>query len=165
MGFHHRRAAKGRVGSLTACRAAVLSPTNHVVASECSVAGEINRQTGEASSKGASVQRNSLRIRNRTGRGRSQNDTEPKRLRPLGTKTWVQGSVIWRPSGGVSGVESVSYVLFTTKLLAHEQQIHLSKAKMGCQHAPGAQFLANKRMGTPCVACRVLLRATPLGPA
>jgi len=51
------------------------------------------------------------------------------------------------------------------ELLAHEQQIHLSKAKMGCRHAPGAQFLAKKRMGTPCVACRVLLCATPLGPA
>src|SRR5215467_4360984 len=45
------------------------------------------------------------------------------------------------------------------ELLAHEQQIHLNKAEMGCQHEPNASFSAKKpepvnyfpRMDTRCV--------------
>ena len=47
----------------------------------------------------------------------------------------------------VSGVESVAYGDFKFELLAHEQQqIHLSKAEMGCQHAPRTTFSAKKDM-------------------
>ena len=38
------------------------------------------------------------------------------------------------------------------ELLAHEQQIHLNKAEIGCQHALGASFSAKKRISTQCVA-------------